>query len=463
MRSPLAIKTRAWLYIWLYVGATLLVSLSILAGGYYWFSLRGMRNELQDVAKEMVTNRLLVEDGEIKFRLDEEKRTLSGYLRDENMSAEIWDSSNKIIAKYGVFQNESEIINYHPENRETKYDDFWAASGERYLTLSVPVLSQGKKMGQLVLAIPMLMLGRFAEMGLVLISVVLVLSLLLSWPLSQQLVGVVFRSLDEVVAAMEGAGIENLKNKIYYNGSDSDEIGILVKTYNRLLDRLAEGLEKQKSFISNASHELKTPLARIVSTLEVMKLDLKEAEQQEKIVFLRDELLQLSKKVDGLLLLSRYDRDEQKVEKENIFLAKMVNKILHDYRDKISLMELKAKVVIDESLKVHGDKTGLDLVLTNLVSNAIKYNRQGGLLEILTSQDDREIRIEVVDQGEGIDKKNIGKIFERFFRGEKHQTKIAGFGVGMSLVKQICDRNGWRVEYDRNYSSGTRVVLSIGV
>ncbi|MFZ2152759.1 MAG: HAMP domain-containing sensor histidine kinase [Microgenomates group bacterium] len=459
--APLAIKTRAWIYILMYIGITLVISMSVLAGGYYWFSSRGMRSGLEGVAKEMVTNRLFFEEGEIKFRLDDEGRTLSAYLRDENMSAQILDGGNEAVAKYGIFQNEAEVASYNWNSQETQYANFVGKSGEKYMILSVPILDEGKQVGELILASPMLIFGHFGEIAGWLILTILVLSMLLSWPLSHQLVGIVFRSLDDVVEAMEKVGIENLGDKIDYVGNENDEVGILVRAYNRLLDRLADGLEKQKSFISNASHELKTPLARVVSTLEVLKLDTNDEIQRKKINSTKDELMQLSRRVDELLLLSRYDRNEVKIVRENFSPKTVVDLICKEQEIKIAEMNLKCLNEIEPTVLIKCDKVGFELAMANLISNAIKYNRRSGEIKISMNRINSEYIFEVCDQGEGIDKKIFSKVFERFTRGEKHQSRVLGFGVGMSLVKQICERNAWKIEYDKEYVGGTRVTLSV--
>ena len=458
-----SIKTRAWVYILSYLGATLLVSLTILAGSYFWFATKGMRNDLDSVATEMVTNRLTFENNNIKFKLDSEGRTLSGYLRDENMSAEIIDATDTVIAKYGVFQNEGELVNYDRNKPNEIYSELVTKGGEKYMTLTTPILYQGNKVGRLVLAIPMLILGHFGQISLWILLAVLVLSMVLSWPLSHELVKVVFRSVDELVSAMEKVEIENLSDKIEYYGNQNDEVGVLVKTYNKLLDRLAEGVGKQKSFISNASHELKTPLARMVSTLEVMRMDIKDKEQIKKIEEVRNELMQMSTKVEGLLLLSKYDQVGKNIKKENFSAEEVVATLIKKYKDEITKMNLKIENTVECDGKVYGDKMGFEVVMSNLLSNAIKYNRKNGTIKISIIKPNGMLKIQVADEGKGIESNYFEKIFERFSRGEKNETAVDGFGVGMSLVKQVCDRNNWRIKYYREVSMGTKVELAIEV
>lgn len=461
MQSRLSIKTRAWIYILSYMGVTLLVSLTILAGSYFWFAARGMRNDLENVATEMVTNRLTYDGNSIKFKLDSEGRTLSGYLRDENMSAEIIDENGLTIAKYGVFQNVDELDNYDRNNQKNMNSELVTKDGERYMTLYTPILYQGDAVGRLVLAIPMLVLGHFSEISIGLMLAVLLLSMLLSWPLSHELVKIVFKSVDELVGAMEKVEIKNLKQKIDYSGNENDEIGILVRSFNKLLDRLAQGVEKQKSFISNASHELKTPLARMVSTLEIMKIDENDEPKIKLIDEVKGELMNLSTKVDGLLLLSRYDQSEQKQSYEYFSPKNVVESTLLKYSVEIE----KKGIIIDKTLffdeKIRGDKVGFELVTSNLISNAIKYNRQSGGLKIRVYSETGLLKVVISDEGVGIDKNYFEKIFDRFSRNEKTANLADGFGVGMSLVSQVCERNGWSIKYDENYKNGTCVELAI--
>lgn len=463
MRLQGSIKTRAWAYILSYMGVTLLVSLTILAGSYYWFATKGMRNDLDSVAADMVTKRLSFDNNSIKFKLDDEGRTLSGYLRDENMSAEIIDASDVVIAKYGVFQYEGELTNYDRNNRKITYSDLTTKNGERYMTLTTPILYQGNAVGRLVLAIPMLVLGHFGQISLWLLLAVLVLSMLLSWPLAIELVRIVFRSVDELVEAMEKVEIKNLSNKIDYQGDQNDEVGVLVKTYNGLLDRLAEGVDKQKSFISNASHELKTPLARMISTLEVMKLDIENKTQIEKIEEVRNELMQLATKVEGLLLLSKYDEAGKGVKKERFSPEQIISSVFIKQQEEIKRMELRVDKSIEYKESIFGDRVGFEVVMSNLISNATKYNRKGGSIKVSISSQNGHLVVLVTDEGKGIDAHYLEKIFDRFSRGDGTAAKVDGFGVGMSLVKQVCDRNRWKIRYDREFTAGTKVELTIEV
>jgi len=456
-----SIKTRAWTYILAYVGVTLLVSLSILAGSYFWFATKEMRNNLDSVAIEMVTNRLTFEKDNIKFKLDSEGRTLSGYLRDENMSAEIVDTTDRVIAKYGVFQNDGELVNYDRNNLNKTYSELATKGGERYMTVTTPILYRGNKVGKLVLAIPMLILGHFGQISMWLLLAVLVLSMFLSWPLSHKLVEVVFRSVDELVGAMEKVEIENLSDKIEYHGNHDDEVGKLVKTYNRLLDRLAQGVDKQKSFISNASHELKTPLARMVSTLEVVKMDVKNKEQIKMIDDVRNELMQLATKVEGLLILSKYDQVGKNIKKEKFIADEVIKSLLKKYESEVIKMGLKIQIESETEDIIYGDKMGFEVVMSNLLSNAVKYNRQNGSIKISIFKLNETFKITVADEGKGIESSYFEKIFERFSRGEKNEAAVDGFGVGMSLVKQVCDRNGWKVKYLREVTTGTKLELII--
>jgi signal transduction histidine kinase len=456
MHSPRAIKTRAWFYILSFTGAIMLISLAVLAVGYYVVAVSDLKSSLVKVAKEMVNNRLTVEQGEIKFKLDTEGRTLSAYLRDVNMSAVIFNKNNNTLAEYGIFAKEGEVENV-AEKVTSEYIETTTKSGEKYLLLSVPILVNNEKQGRLVVGTPMQIVGQLGKVGGILVVIVLILCLLMSWPISHQLVRIVFRSVDDVVMAMEKTEIENLGEKLRYNGDKRDEIGMIVETYNRLLERLAKGVEKQKSFISNASHELKTPLARIVSTLDLIGWDKNNLEEQKQIKAIQNELIQLSKKVDSLLALSKYDMGNT-TPKESIFPKKIVERVVNDNKIQIEKMALTTTIEIDESLEISGDRVGFELAVANIISNAVKYNKKGGEVKIVGERNNGQYWLKVSDEGKGMSSAEKERVFDRFWRSSS-QSESSGFGIGMSLVKQICDKNNWVVRYEKSDSEGTEVVL----
>ena len=456
MHSPKAIKTRAWFYILSFNGVIILLSLAIMAGAYYLVAVRELKNNLSVVAREMVGIRLTMDQGELKFRLDDEGRTLSGYLRDVNMSALIVNKNNLFLAEYGVFAKNGEI-EVNLETTSSTFTENTTKSGEKYMLLYVPILVQGEVQGKLVVGTPMQIVGQMGKVGGILVPMVLILCLLLSWPLSHRLVNIVFRSVDDLVVAMEKTEIETLGKKLNYSGDQDDEIGKIVETYNRLLQRLAKGVEKQKSFISNASHELKTPLARIVSSLDMIRWDKSNQEEQRQIELVQNELIQLSRKVDSLLALSKYDQAKE-VRVEKINPSRVVSKILNDNKEQIVKMGLITSTEIDKNIEIAGDLVGFELAVSNIISNAIKYNKKGGRLKVSGEKVDGKFELVVSDDGKGIGTRESEKVFDRFWRSDD-QNETSGFGIGMSLVKQICDKNQWEVKYAKSDAEGTDVVL----
>lgn len=255
---------------------------------------------------------------------------------------------------------------------------------------------------------------------------------------------------------------DNLNTRIALP-TNKDELYVLSKTINDLLDRMEEAVEREKQFTSDASHELRTPLAVIKGTLEVLiRKPREKQEYEEKISFCVSEVNRLNNLVDELLLLARFENQKQNNKVENVFLNALILDSLSRYSDKISKQKLEISTQFDDEYYVQTDYYLISIIIGNLLSNAIKYSKPNGKIQIELSKEDSETIVTITDNGLGIPSDDLNKIFNSFYRASNSKNPtIKGTGLGLSIVKRLCDILNITIEISSEENVGTTLKLRI--
>lgn len=227
-----------------------------------------------------------------------------------------------------------------------------------------------------------------------------------------------------------------------------------------MLDKIETLIEKEKQFTSDASHELRTPVSVILAQGEYLldiAQDEKERELAENIVAKAN---QMSKLISGLLLLARIDGNRQKLNKEKVDIAAVVDiakDSLHALSDKNDITILSN---IPENLIVEADETLLLSAFTNLLNNGIKYGRQGGYVIVSAFKQDNLIKITVADNGIGISDEHIDKIWDRFYRvDDVRNDEYSSSGLGLVMVKSIIKLHGGEISVKSEVGKGTEFTI----
>ena len=215
-----------------------------------------------------------------------------------------------------------------------------------------------------------------------------------------------------------------------------DEFYDLTQTINDLLGRIEESMLRQKQFTSDASHEIRTPLAAIRGTLEVLIRKQREpAAYQEKISGIIQQVDRLDRLLDQLLELARIESGITKPKHEPVPLAALVSGLYTKWKDAVEVKGISLSVRIPDDVIVTGDKLFLEIILDNLVHNAIKYGKEQG--HILIDWDEGQRSLFVRDDGHGIPEEHLPNIFSRFYRVDpSRSSSIKGSGLGLSIVKK---------------------------
>jgi len=239
-----------------------------------------------------------------------------------------------------------------------------------------------------------------------------------------------------------------------------DELERLSLSLNLMISRLEDAINSSKQFVADASHELRTPLAVLRGELENLAQDLQlESQTRETLGSALEEVDRLAEIVEGLLALSRLDTGEVKPEWVRFDLAELVATTA----DQMSLLaeDKHITVVCDcaERVMIEGDQSRLKQVVVNLLDNAIKYTPDGGRIRLEITREEGSAVLDVVDDGIGIPAEALPHVFKRFFRVDGSRSReqgAGGAGLGLSIVKSICDAHGARVEVSSTPGQGSR-------
>lgn len=234
-----------------------------------------------------------------------------------------------------------------------------------------------------------------------------------------------------------------------------DEVYELSTTINDLLDRIEVNIRKQKQFTSDASHEIRTPLAGIRGTLEVLLRKKREPEvYEEKIVEIISQVDRLDKLLDQLLQLARAESGAADIKKETVVLLDFIQELIASWNQYAESNNTTIKIEVASEASIIINRFSLELILDNLVTNAIKYGKHSGNVLINWDPDTRILSVK--DDGIGIAEADINHVFDQFFRADESRgSTIKGNGLGLSIAKKIADLQGIRLTVRSEIGSGT--------
>ena len=238
------------------------------------------------------------------------------------------------------------------------------------------------------------------------------------------------------------------KNDITLESTNVDEFIELNKTAIALTQKVKNDYDSLKSFTGNASHEIQTPLAIIKNKIELLSQSEHLEESQVKIMqTLNDAASRLSRLNQSLLLLAKIE-NRQFADKEKINLSAVLEKCIENFQEPAELKNIKVEKIISKNVSVQMNDSLADILLSNIILNAIKHNFPGGMIRI-----DLNENAFIVSNSGDKPKLKPGELFERF---KKESTSPESLGLGLSIVKTICDSYGFDVSY--HFTDGMNVM-----
>jgi signal transduction histidine kinase len=236
-----------------------------------------------------------------------------------------------------------------------------------------------------------------------------------------------------------------------------DEIGRLAQSFNDLLARLTEAFARERQFISDASHELKTPLTSINANAQMLLRwgDRDESVRRESLETIVRESADLAGMVNGMLTLAKADRGDE-IPKEPCSLAQITSEVTQNAAPRAAEKQLQLNFHHRGTPLVYGDPNLLRQMVGNLVDNAIKFSEQGSVeVEVGAARD--WAWIDVTDNGPGIPEPELPHVFERFYRADKARSRtVPGTGLGLAIVRSIARVHGGKAEAAKGPHGGAR-------
>ena len=220
----------------------------------------------------------------------------------------------------------------------------------------------------------------------------------------------------------------------------------------------------RKQFVADVSHELQTPITTIIGYSEtLLESEVDEELQKNFLNRIFSEANRMSHLVKDLLTLSRYDTSRVKIEKKEFDLGELVKYIFEGLKLEMDKKNQTGECFVTADVPpVFADKSGIERVIINILTNAIKYTNEGGTIKVYVGFVYNDAYIKIIDNGIGISKEDLEKIFERFYRVDKARTReLGGTGLGLSIAKEILDKNDSRIDIKSEFGKGTEVVIRI--
>ena len=256
----------------------------------------------------------------------------------------------------------------------------------------------------------------------------------------------------------------DLGRRLEVSGPD-DELKKLALTFNSMLDRLEKSFKRQKQFVSDASHELRTPISVIKGYVDLLDRWGKEKEdvRDEAIEAIKKETSNMKQLMENLLLLARGDDSELKKEEEIFNFNKLVNKIIREF--KLVEKDISLEIEEDANIDFYGDQSLFKQLLRIFLDNAIKFCRPEGKIKIeIDKLKSNKFYFSIADDGPGIAEEDLPFVFDRFYQADKSRTRKdnnQGSGLGLAIARQIVDSYNGEIDIESEEGKGTKFIITL--
>jgi heavy metal sensor kinase len=280
------------------------------------------------------------------------------------------------------------------------------------------------------------------------------------------LAGRATRPLARILATASRLGPRHMEERLPIRGTQ-DELDQLSHTINRFLDLLRDYLDRNREFVANAAHELRSPLAAIQSSVEVtLNSDRSVDEYQDMLGEVADQCGHLRILVNQLLLLAETDAARLPMEASSVRFDHLVRKSAEMFAGVADERGVELLVDANEPITVEGDGGRLRQVVSNLIDNSLKFTPRGGQVRVSLrpSTTHRQMVLTVADTGIGISPEDLTHIFERFYRGDKSRQRqdfAHGNGLGLSICKSIVAAHGGTIGVESGLGRGTTFTVCL--
>ncbi|WP_066371193.1 sensor histidine kinase [Neobacillus fumarioli] len=331
---------------------------------------------------------------------------------------------------------------------------------KQVLIIRTPIKQGGQMKGSLEIGEELLGLESRKDILLWILSLCTVLAVILSLLGGRWLSGIIMRPISNMIKTMEDIEQSGVLKKINIQIETKDELETMAKTFNRMIDRLQANMEKQSQFVSDASHELKTPLTIIKSYANLLRRHgLKNKEMaNEAIEAIHSEATRIQKMTEHFLDLASLEKDAAlEISEVNLIsLCQDIQKQMKEAYKREILLQYRDPIILK------ADELKIKQVIIILLDNAIKYS--SSIIEMFLERNEYQIIIRVKDYGIGIPQEEIENIFERFYRVDKARSReTGGSGLGLHIAKRIIKLHKGDITISSKEGVGTEVSIYLPI
>ena len=378
------------------------------------------------------------------------------YAMMDDLKVKITDTKGNILwsANYLEHHKMIETLN--------KLEDY-NPSVKNYIENKLPIIKDNETIGMLIIGFNGEYSMSYSDIGFIssinkwlIISafISVVIAFLLSILVSKK-IAVPITKATEIAHSIK---VGNLKKRLNFD-TGTLEIAEFADTINHLAESLEEQEKLRRQLTSDVAHELRTPLATLQSHTEAI-LDGVWEPTKDRIESIHEEIVRISKLVKDIEKLTAIENESITLEKENFDLVNLAISISKNFEAAIKKNGMEIVIEGKPPIEIIADKDKLSQVLTNLISNAIKYTEAGGEIRIIVNKNTDNTQIIVKDTGTGIDNEHLQYIFERFYRADNSRTRATGgAGIGLAITKSIVEAHDGNIKVKSKKGVGTEFII----
>ncbi len=430
-----------------------IIVIIVLNGGVYFF----LSNFVEDNARDGIDNTLqfvLPKLSSIEGGLDpDDAEFLQDISRTEgNIYFRVLDYKQDVVAQSSVLQGMDIPImqGYGYLNKGDR----------RFITKSVVISNFGFLIGYFQIAREVTLEYRFLGKLLTLLIITGLIGMFAAIIAGYTVTRKTLKPVKQMTDTARSISISDLGQRLKIEGPE-DELTNLGQTFNSMLDRLEKSFKRQQQFVSDASHELRTPISVIQGYINLLDRWGKNEEdiRDEAIVTIKTEVQNMKSLVERLLFLARGESDNLDIKKVKFRVDDLVQEMIRE-TSVLARDCVKIKNRVLDQVKFYGDRKMIKQMLRIFVDNSLKYTPEGGEISIDVQDLGDEFSLSVCDTGRGIPEEDLPHIFKRFYRVDKSRSeKNGGTGLGLAIARWIIDIHEGSVDVESSLGEGTKIEI----
>lgn len=427
-------------YAFLFTTLLFLISFSVITGSAYFL----MQQARQDLQKSYYEFARIIEERPHNY-----EAALTKLVESSDFTVNLFDKKKKLI-----FTTNPQYKTLY-QGKPQRFAPFLAYS-EEIIIENQPHFLQGIR----DVSNERIYIGILMSLLIVSNGIALVITLMMGARASKKML----KPIEKMTKTAQHISVNALDTRLDVSGAQ-DELKELAETFNEMLDRIEASYRLQNQFVSDASHELRTPIAVIQGYSNMLDRWGKEDPKvlSESIEAIKSESEAMKDLIEKLLFLARADKNLEILVKEDFSLDGLIDEVIRDTR-LIDSSKHQILCEVNDPATLNGDRKSIKQLLRILIDNSLKFTPPGGRITINLIKSRKQAVIEIIDTGIGIAQEDLPHIFERFYRADKSRTKeMGGQGLGLSIAKWIIHHHGGKISVESKLQVGTKIKILLPI